>query len=96
MTYYTLSRASLDNLSHFKLSKWDPSEDVPEATYQVQVRPSFMEGVPFGVEYCGCPSRSSPCKHAVIVEAILATVGPNDLHRVYWQNEQVLPTKDII
>lgn len=93
--FYTLRRASSngDERPIYELAKWADGEIRPTDFYIMWL--PLREGA-LSFLSCNCPSRSQPCKHWEIAQALLEQLGEKDLARWLWQEGKVLPTGDVL
>ena len=100
--YYTLRKAGAADKATFELAKWREDECRPLDTYTMWLPVAEVGG---GGKRkflsCNCPSRSQPCKHWNIAQALLegapfkADAPFEHLPRLLWQEGRVLSAQDI-
>lgn len=90
--YYTLRKTD----SGFEMRKWEEGRSYPLDIYHMQIDKGCFEGQSYSFQYCGCPSRSNPCKHWDIALRLLLSAGEwQNLHHYYFQDGNVHKAEDL-
>ena len=94
--YYTLRKLTGES-SQFELRKWEEGRSYPLDIYSMQIVcvKDYYGNDLFNFQYCGCPSRAHPCKHADIADKLLRAVAWQELHHYYYQDGTIHQAKDI-
>lgn len=94
--YYTLRKLTGES-SQFELRKWEEGRSYPLDAYSMQLDSvkDYYGNDLYRFQYCGCPSRANPCKHADIADALLRTTVWQELHYYYYQDGKVHRSEDI-
>lgn len=93
--YYTLRKLT-GEISQFELRKWEEGRSYPLDIYEMQLQESSvgLRNV-YRFQFCGCPSRANPCKHAAIALEFLDNVVWQELHYFYWQDGKIHRARDL-
>jgi hypothetical protein len=91
--YYTLRKMTGTN--SFEIRKWEEGRSYPLDIYQMVLEKSHMGVDVYRFQYCGCPSRASPCKHWDIADTLLRNIPWQELHHFYYQDGNIHEAKDV-